>query len=82
MDKLTKLVERLENIADRLETAAIREKSTQSTKSAPIHKPQPSLSNMASIDSIINGPLKNLASLSEKIGGDVKSQVTLALLLQ
>lgn len=75
MDKLTKLVERLENIADRLETATIREKSIKSAAKCT-NNPQPIQSSiMSSLDSAVDAPLKKLSSISAKIGEDVKKQV-------
>lgn len=79
MDKLTKLVERLENIADRLETAAIRERSnklaTENTNNLQLIQS----SDMPSLDSIVDGPLQRLSSLSVKIGTDVKEQCDLLI---
>lgn len=74
MDKLTKLVERLENIADRLETANIREKSLKlSEKSNSKSNFQPL--TMPTMDSALSTPLQKLAALSAEISSDVKKQV-------
>ncbi|KAL5962464.1 Adenylyl cyclase-associated protein 1 [Taenia solium] len=79
MDKLTKLVERLEYIADRLETATIREKSIKSaTKHTNNLQPIQS-STMPSLDSAVDGPLKKLSSISAKIGEDVRKQCDLLI---
>ncbi|KAM7540658.1 hypothetical protein Aperf_G00000040099 [Anoplocephala perfoliata] len=77
MDKLTKLVERLESIADRLETANIREKSAKlALKDNNISDfIQPS--TMPTIDSALNAPLTKLSTLSAEIGSDVKKQCDL-----
>ncbi|VDM33421.1 unnamed protein product [Hydatigera taeniaeformis] len=79
MDKLTKLVERLENIADRLETATIREKSIKSTAKHTNNSQQARCSTMSSLDSIIDGPLQKLSSISATIGSDVKKQCDLLI---
>lgn len=78
MNKLTKLVERLENIADRLETAAVREKSTKSEINH-VNTYQSNCSSMASIETIINGPLQKLANISATISEDVKKQVCICV---
>lgn len=75
MDKLTKLVERLEHIADRLETANIREKSAKLIIKDNNISNFIQSSTMYTLDSALNAPLTKLAALSAEIGPDVKKQV-------
>ncbi len=77
MDKLTKLVERLENIADRLETNAIREKSSVTAKP---YVPQPQYTSNGHCDPVeamagVNEKLNGFVDISNKIGGDVAKMV-------
>ncbi|VDL59653.1 unnamed protein product [Hymenolepis diminuta] len=62
MDKLTKLVERLENIADRLETANIREKSLKLSEKSNSKSNFQSLT-MSTMDSALSTPLQKLCDL-------------------
>ncbi|VDN97888.1 unnamed protein product [Rodentolepis nana] len=77
MDKLTKLVERLENIADHLETANIREKSLKLIEGDNNNSVVLQPSKIPTMNSALNAPLQKLVSLSADISPDVKKQCDL-----